>query len=182
MGDISAVFDFETAMEVAFELFLQAGQITAVRPPFEPLDDENGNQVAISRPRVEIQFSCGGATGGDHVAQGAQRNATYTGTLELQVVTDSGPEGSAAHRDYRAMVRKLMSDARKGLQGVGNPALGINGANADGITYLPCHKVQDVREDGCTPNYKVERGFEISTLTYRINFGIDHGAWAELAD
>jgi hypothetical protein len=153
---VENIYDFETQLETAFLAGLTAAGLTAVGPADAPTFER-------TRPYVAIRFACGPAKQSYHIVSGAKRNASWSGQLEVVLITDATATGKASHRNYRALVRKVMADLRNTL-------------NAD----LDYHKIQNIVEQSTAPEYKPEDGSEMSHLLYAVDFGIDAGAWGEL--
>lgn len=129
----------------------------------------NAPKEKKERPRTEALFVVGQEKKSYHVfADGSRRNATWFASLSFEFITDSG--NVASHREYRALIRSLLA-----------PGIGIlNGSSQNGVVYLPYHRIQLATETGTTQEYRAADGFERSRINYSIEFGIDHGAWAEL--
>ena len=148
---IEAIYDFETPIEQAFATLLKAAELNVLTPSDTPT-------MQSARPRVDLAFQVGSAKRSYHIVSTVLRNASWQGHLTLQLITN--PAVKPMHRAYRAEIRNVM-------------------AQWASIT-MNCHKLQGCYESSTTPTFKTDDGYEVSTLVYTIDFGIDAGAWAEL--
>lgn len=151
------IYDFETAMEDAFAAALTAAGLVVTTP-------RTAAQFAKERPRVELEFLTGAENQSYHNVNGLLRSATWQGQLIVEIITGSASTGNESHRTYRAKVRRKMADLR-------------NDAINEALLY---HKIQNLIDQGTTPAYRTDDGYEKSRLQYSVPFGIDHAAWAAL--
>ena len=170
MSGETNLYDFEAQIEDAVAAVLSASDMQVVTP-------RTAGKFQKARPRIEVLFQTGHAKQSYHVINGANRNASWAGSLTLTIVTQPGdpdtsgnPDSSEVHRQYRARLRNLMATS----------VVTLNGSDASNNRYLPYHQIQNVVENGTTPKYATDKGYEMSTITFAVDFGIHKDAWAEL--
>lgn len=164
------IYDFETAIEDAVEALMLDNDLEVVTP-------RTAEKFQKARPRLELLFKVHGAKQSYHVVENKKRNATWAGELTVAIVTGTGEtdsenvtDSSQVHREYRARVRNLMATAADDL----------NGNDDAGDRFLAFHQVQNVVESGNVPKYGTDKGYEMSTLSYQIDFGVHKDAWTAL--
>ena len=160
----NSIYDFETPIEHGVALSLSAAGLNVCTPIEFFVGGESVDEQTFQkhRPRVEIVFTPSGEKKSYAVMQdGSLMNASWTGALTCYVI--SGID-IAEHRSYRASLRRIMALLRNTIN-----------------TTLDYHKIQNWYESGSSVDYKPEDGYFTSTITYQVDFGIDAGAWAELA-
>lgn len=164
------LYSFEEAIEAAVKAVLVAENLAAYTTYDTP-------ELERSRPRVEIEFQTGPATGHRSIATEVYRPDCFTGNCAITVVTNTGdvetdtdtPANSAAraHAQYRAVVRYLMA----GIE----TALTTDDAGTD--TLLPYHSVNRFVENGTSPTIEHESGVMVSQINYDVHFNIRPAAW-----
>lgn len=160
------IYDFETAMEDGFSALFEAAGLSWVTP-------RKASKFQHERSRVGLRFRTGLATQSKHVvAQDGNhlRNASWSGTLELDVITASATDDAdsdSSHRSYRALVRAIMATA-------------IYDLNDTEATALPYHRIQNIVEQSVNVSVSPEQGYEKSNFTYAVAFGIDADSWTEI--
>lgn len=183
---ITNLYDYETPIEDGFSCALQDAGLTVVTL-------RSGVAFQETRPRVELLFKLGPARQSYGPVGFTELNASWTGRLEIELITNTADTRQArAFRIYRASLRNIMASLRPPTD---NQFGGINSNRTAGLPdltigdrvyssgdqYLLYHKVQNIIEDGADPDPQPDKGLETSKLYYRIDFGIDAAAWAELA-
>ena len=171
MSGITNLYDAATQIEDALAAIFTANGLTAATP-------RSAAEFQKARPRVEVMVELSEEKKSYYVfPDGRQRNGTWNGQIKLKIVAPSGGlqedgtvDASNAHREYRAMVAHLMADMQ----------FTLNGTDEDGEAYLPYHKIQRIGGSAFVASYKPEKGVEISEPIFSLEFGIDHGAWAEI--
>lgn len=120
------------------------------------------------RPRSELVFRPGGSVSPPRlmVVQGKRVIAAYTGELEIASITDASTEGKQTHSAYRATVRQLMElDAVR---------FAVN------LAFSP-YQLDFATPTGGTETMKTDDGYELSRLTYHLQFSIKQDAFNQLA-
>ncbi len=163
MSGITNLYNFETQIEDGLSAVLIAAGLNAATP-------RTASKFQKIRPRVELLFDVGAARQSYHIVNEQKRNASWTGTLKVGIITESENIGSEDHRNYRAEIRNAM-------------ALAFYTMNvADTSAPLPYHEIQGpFIELSTSPSYAPQDGVEMSLLNYRVDFGIVFAAWAELS-
>jgi len=155
MSSLTTIYDFETPIQVAFIALMESNGLTAIGPDSPmTLQDE--------RPRVEVMFTESGArdTRRQNCPDGVFRHDLYTGTLTIAVVTNPRTQDEAqntTHATYRAAVRQAMSGAYSAA--------------------LDDFVIKSVIPTGATPKISADEGFEVSNLTFSIEFCIKPESW-----
>ena len=157
------VYDFETVIATAVAAFLVAAGITASTQADDPVFQQK-------RPRTSILFKTGSATIPLQQAGPNQKNiGAYKGQLELTNLTGTeAAAGKLTHAAYKSTVRRIME--------TGPFLAAINNA-----TLLPYHKIQLIYPAGSTQTFKPEEGFEMSALSYAVDFSLNANAWDNLS-
>lgn len=151
------IYDFETAIEAAFETLFVAQEINTLKPG----DSEFYN----ARPRAEVLVMVGRQTGsiwtGDITYQ---RPQAFEGSISVRVITSAKEDDASIseHAQYRSAVRNVMVKSRQLL-------------NAD--TLPEFHQLLDVIQTGTSYEYNPQEGVLVSQLTYDIRFCIRQTAW-----
>jgi len=159
---LDQIYDFETAIEAAFKAFFVSQEIAAY------VTNDIG-ETQKERPRVELMYANGSELGHNSTASTYYRPDTFSGSLNVAVVTNAKDEtaGTAEHAQFRARVRNVMAQSRTALK-----------ADRDGDnTALPYHCVLDVMESGTSPAYSPEDGHFVSRLSYELKINIRPEAW-----
>lgn len=158
----SDIYDFEgNVPDMIAVAFTAAGQnaLTVNTPP----------DVQKLRPRSELVFRPGPAASPPRImiVPGWGRVvAAHTGELEIASITDPSDTGKATHSQYRALIRRLMD-----LDNV---------RNAVNLPSSP-YQLDFITPTGSTQIMKTEDGYEVSRLTYHIQFSIKQSAFNQLA-
>lgn len=121
------------------------------------------------RPRSELTFRLGPAVTPARImiiSGWGRVIAAYTGDLDITSITDPSESGKQTHAGYRAAVRELMELDRL--------------RTAVNLTSFP-YKLDFATPAGGTITVKTEDGYEISRLTYRLEFSIKQDAFTQLA-
>ena len=111
------LYDFETAIESAVQQIFEANEIHAYTSFSAP-------EMERVRPRVEIEFQTGAATGHRVTGQSVYRCDSYTGQCSITVITNTNDAeesgeipsnaGARAHAQYRAVVRFICGELEIG--------------------------------------------------------------------
>ena len=168
--DCIPLYDFETAIESAVKTIFTNHEIEA----FTSFDAPEMERV---RPRVEIQFQTGAATGHRSTVDDVYRLDAFTGVCSVQVITNTSDAetetdspsnaGARAHAQYRAVVRFICGELETTLTD--------DDAGAD--TLLPNHSVNRFFESGTSPTIHHESGVLVSQLNFEVHFNIRPAAW-----
>ncbi len=156
MSSFAAIYDFEAQLEAAFIDFLNTVSVAAMGP-----DALIAFQKAT--PRTEAMFTEGGAidTHRFQTYDGNYRHDLYQGSLTLRLITrprTKDGEANTAHSTYRAKIRNMMSRAKQEVE-------------MDNL------ELRYLVPSGNSPSIKSEDGYEMSTMTFQITFGIKTGVW-----
>ena len=120
------------------------------------------------RPRSEIIFRPGGAASPTQLVlvNGRRCVGAYIGDLEITSLTDASTTGKATHATYRSTLRQLMElDAIRAA------------ANTTAFPY----RIDFATPTGSSETFKTEDGYELSRLTYHLEFSIKTDALNQLA-
>ena len=119
------------------------------------------------RPRSEITFRPGGAIKPCRILliSGKRRIAAYTGELEIVSITDASGTGKQTHALYRGQIRQLMElDEFRAV---------VN------INTSP-YNIDFIYATGSGETLATKDGYEISRLTYAVDFSIKADAFTQL--
>jgi hypothetical protein len=168
--DTISLYDFETAIEAAVQAVFVANDLEAYTSFSSPEMDR-------PRPRVEIEFQTGPATGHRSTFDDVYRPDCFTGNCSITVITNTGdaensgevPSNSAAraHAQYRALVRFHSATIETTLT---NDAAGDD-------TMLPYHSLNRFVESGTSPTIHHESGVLASQINFDVHFNIRSSAW-----
>jgi len=164
------LYDFETAIESAVQQVFITNEIQAFTSFSTP-------EMERARPRVEIEFQAGAATGHRTTGQSVYRCDCFTGQCSITVITNTNDAeqsgeipsnaGARAHAQYRAVVRFICGEFESTLTD------DANGANA----LLPYHSVNRFFESGTSPTIHHETGVLVSQLNFEVHFNIRPASW-----
>lgn len=183
---ITNLYDWETAIEDGFACALLDQGIETRTLRSDP-------QFQEVRPRVELLFRGGPARQSYGPSGYTTRNASWTGRLEIQLITNTDTtRQTRGFRTYRAYVRSVMETMRPNPANINNTGLNaVRDSDAASVTlgdrtfaasgdYCIYHKIQNIIEEGADQDPDPDKGIDTSKIYYRIDFGIDGAAWAEL--
>jgi len=153
MAELSAIYNFEDALESGFKALLEAQELTCLVP-----NDEPAHQ--LHRPRVELFVQVGGEM--EHYHPPQLKPSAYEATLTATIVSNTKPGevGTQEHSQYRALVRATMAASRSNIA-------------------LENHELMDIVETGTAPSYEGQDGYYESSISYSIKFSIKPGSWPE---
>ena len=157
---VTSLYDFSGNMQGVFALALTALHIPAYTP-----------QTAVTfqkqRPRSEVVFHPGGSVNPPRIAlvNGLRRIAAYTGELTITSITNASSAGKMLHALYTSTVREAMELDR--IRGAAN------------IASNP-YTIDFVLPTGSSETYASDNGYELSRLTYTVEFSIKTDAFAQL--
>lgn len=163
-ANIAAIYGFETVLATAVSEVLTDAQLTCRIVSDNP-------QFQETRPRVDIAFhSAGNFLQGGRVQYATPnveldptdkaRARAFSGTLQIQAITDISSAGKSEHNAYVATVRYYCATL----------ASVIN-------SKLTNHTVNFVTEGNCTWGFNTDKGYEVSDMSYDVIFGIRPDAW-----
>ena len=160
MVTATTVYDFESNLAAAFAAGLTALGIPAFTPSTAPA-------VQKPRPRSETIFRPGGSISPPRLSLvgGLRWIAAYTGELTVTSITDASAAGKLAHSAYRAAVRQAME-----LDSI---------RAASNISSSP-YTIDFIMPTGSSETYATEQGYELSKLTYNVEFSIKSDAFNQL--
>lgn len=176
--DIETLLDFETPIETMFAHLFGEAQIAVYTPANAGFVTDtwrtdnpelalfifsNEEEFQKQRPRVELIFNAGTATGHLFNASGSgtfkdYRTDAYEGTLMIGVITKAN---ILEHRAFCARVRKLMGDTWDDLA----------------TEHTPYHLINKCLESGTSHEYAAQDGLFRTTITYDTHFNIRSDAW-----
>jgi hypothetical protein len=176
---IAAVYDFEFVMETALKSVFDGEDIQALttrQVVGSGSDETDAAAVAAGytiltfkkpRPRVEIQFTCGGGDGQFRQIRvngaGQEVETSWSGQFRVTCITDADIR---VHSEFIVAVRFLLQTLRPR----------INAA------VLPKHCLQPFSRDGGTSTrHSPQEGVIVTDLLLDIHFSIQDDAWADLA-
>lgn len=159
------LYDFEGNMATTFTPILIAAGLTALTQ-LDPAAFQK------DRPRCEVIFRTGSAVSPPRIGIVTPPPAVnraimaYTGELEINSITPATVEGKSLHSAYRAAIRQAMEldKIRTSVNTASNP-----------------YQIDFVTPSGSTQSIKTDDGYEMSRLTYAIQFSIKLDAFVQLA-
>jgi hypothetical protein len=157
----SDLYDFETNVPDAIVPAFTAAGLQAITLSIAP-------DFQKPRPRSELFFRPGPAVNPPRImlVDGKRVIAAYEGDLEITSITDTIAANKLTHSAYRAAIRQLMElDAVR---------------TACNLATSP-YKLDFVMPAGSTETVKTDEGYELSRLTYRVQFSIKQDAFEQLA-
>ena len=162
--NLETLLDFETNVESAAKTFLQTATGLSASSAFATLDQDD-----LILPRISVAFELGEAldpTDPKTTGSSEFEYLKYSGTLNIQIVTDASINGTqASHRSYRAKARSAM------LLNADNWTTN----DGEGGTILPYYNVNYMRPTGTT--FEQDGDLAVSMLTYSMNVVIRSDAW-----
>ena len=161
-NDCIQIYDYEKAIESAVQAILIDGGVSAYTSFSEP-------EMEKDRPRVEIEFQTGTATGHRATSDSVYRPDSFTGICSITVVTNTSDNagGAQAHSEYRSLVRFVCAQIETTL----------TDDAAGGGTLLPYHSVNRFIENGTSPTIHHDSGVLASQINFDVHFNIRPDAW-----
>lgn len=157
----SAIYDFENNVAAAFAAALSAQGFTVVTA-------STSADFQQKRPRVELIFKPAGAVSPAIITFNGTNGrviTAYRGELVIKVVTGFSTAQKQEHATYRAGVRAAME-----LDKIRNA-----------INQTPSvYSINFVMPSGCGQTLKYQDGYEVTDLSYAIDFSIQADAWSQL--
>jgi len=164
------LYDFETAVESALQQIFETNEIQAYTSFSAPEMDR-------PRPRVEIEFQTGPASGHRATVDDVYRLDSYNGHCSITVITNTNDgeqegeiptnAGARAHAQYRSVVRFICGEVETTLT--------ADAASTD--VLLPYHSVNRFAEAGTSPTIQHESGVLVSQINFEVHFNIRPAAW-----
>jgi hypothetical protein len=127
---------------------LEAGGMTTNR--------QQGIEV-FTTPRVVVQINVGSVRRFTPAPGLFARPERLNATLHLGIVTNRATNREN-HGEYRAKVRELIYSLPH-------------------TAGMPYHLIESVEETGTTPSIETDKGYDTSTITFAMVFGIKQSAW-----
>ncbi len=161
-GTFDEIYDFETAIEGAFETFCTEQSMAAITSNTAP-------EFQKERPRFEFVLQVSGEAGHNSPIDPYIRPDSFTGTLTGALITPATPsdgDGPSLHALYRARFRNIMATARRLL-------------NTTRAGLIPWHSIEDIVLGSASPQYKSEDGYYMTQTTFQIKWNIRPAAWPE---
>jgi uncharacterized protein YlxP (DUF503 family) len=158
------IYSFESVISSACKNVLQSAGLTA----YTSFDAPN---LRKSRPRVDVEVRVGAQLNPpivqlvDNGTIFERRNAAWTGQIIFHIITDTTQPGKQSHSDYRAEVRNILAVLQDRVNEL----------------FLVQHMIHHpMVETGTAHQANTDKGYEITTVTFDMNFSIQKDAWSLL--
>lgn len=156
------IYDFEGNIPDMIAVGFTAAQMNVATVNIPPNFDK-------PRPRSELMFKAGPASSPPSlsIVTGNKRViSAYTGELEIENITAPDANNKSIHAAYRARVRQIMElDSLRSA---------VNTTNSP-------YRIEFIAATGSTQTESTGDGYEVSRLTYHVQFSIKVDAFNQLA-